>query len=120
METPTAFQQFMDRRGLSQYRVAAVTGFSRSQVSAWQRGIHRPSKASARILAITLRLPIEDVLGQLETRERTQNARSPEGKFVPRTRKDSQNHSTFGAVNDAGRRGASYCIHCHRELPIAA
>jgi len=116
----TRFQQFMDQRGFTQYRLAKLTGFTKTQISEWQHGKHRPSLASARRLAITLRLPIEDILKQIEIRERVQNTRTREGLFVPRSKKNSQSSRATAETNDSGRMGASYCLTCHRMLDKAA
>jgi transcriptional regulator with XRE-family HTH domain len=113
----TKFQEFMDQRGFSQYRLHKLTGFTKTQVSEWQHGKHRPSLSSVRRLAITLRLSIEDLMSQLEVRERVQNDRTPQGVFVPKSRKI---HPTIAGTNDSGRTGPAYCTLCHRELAIAA
>jgi transcriptional regulator with XRE-family HTH domain len=116
----TAFQAFMDQRGFTQYRLAKLTGFSKTQVSEWQHGKHRPSLSSVRRLAITLHLPFEDLKSQLEIRERVQNARTLDGTFVPKSRKNSQSSTTIGDTNDSGRTGPAYCTLCHQILRKAA
>lgn len=113
----TKFQEFMDQRGFSQYRLHKLTGFTKTQISEWQHGKHRPSLSSVRRLAITLRIPFEDLRGQLEVRERVQNARTPDGSFVTKSRKNSP---SIVYTNDSGRTAPAYCRLCHRELPIAA
>ena len=113
----TKFQEFMDQRGFHQYRLHRLTGFTKTQVSEWQHGKHRPSLSSVRRLALTLRLPFEDLMTQLETRERVQNARTPEGSFVPKSRKNSL---AFSDANDSGRTGPAYCTLCHQILRKAA
>jgi transcriptional regulator with XRE-family HTH domain len=116
----TKFQEFMNQRGFSQYRLHKLTGFTKTQISEWQHGKHRPSLSSVRRLAITLRLPFEDLKSQLEIRERVQNARTPQGVFVPKTKKSQQIPSSIIDTNDAGRTNSPYCILCHQRLGKAA
>lgn len=116
-DTMTTFQEFMDQRGFSQYRLHKLTGFTKGQVSEWQCGKHRPSASSVRRLSFALRLPFEDLLRQLEVRERVQNARTPEGAFVPKSRK---NDRSFADTNDSGRTGPAYCMTCRQLLRKAA
>jgi transcriptional regulator with XRE-family HTH domain len=113
----TKFQAFMDAHQFSQYRLHKLTGISKSQISEWQRGKHRPSLASARHLAITLRMSIHDIKSQLELRESYQNARTPEGQFVARSK---QNSRAIAETNDATRTDATYCLTCGRILGQAA
>ena len=113
----TAFQAFMDQRGFNQYRLHKLTGFTKGQISEWQSGKHRPSLSSAHRLAFTLRLPFEDLKSQLEIRERVQNARTPEGIFVTKSRKNSR---ATGDTNDSGRTGPAYCTLCSQILGKAA
>ena len=113
----TKFQEFMDQHNLSQYRFHKLTGFTKGQISEWQRGIHRPSIASARRIAVALRLPIDVVLGQLEVRERVQNSRTESGSFVPKTKKIK---ATSTRTNDPGRTPHVYCLHCRQPLAKAA
>jgi transcriptional regulator with XRE-family HTH domain len=111
------FQKFMDSRHLTQYQLHKRSGFTKSQVGEWARGKHRPSLSSVRRLALTLRLPLEDLMGQLEIRERTQNARTLDGSFVPKSRKNS---TTICDTNDSGRTPTSYCSICGQILGKAA
>jgi transcriptional regulator with XRE-family HTH domain len=113
----TAFQDFMNSRQISQYRLHKLSGFIKTSISEWQSGKHRPSLASARRLAITLRIPIEDLLRQIEVRERVQNARTPQGEFVPKTKK---NRPTIGDTNDSGRTGPAYWLTCRRMMAKVA
>ena len=113
----TRFQEFMDQRGCSQYRLHKLTGFTKGQLSEWQSGKHRPSLSSVRRLSFALRIPIEDLLKQIEVRERVQNARTRQGEFVPKTKK---NRPTITDSNDSGRTASTYCWTCHRVLDKAA
>src|SRR5436309_15385237 len=85
----TKFQEFMNQHQLRQYRLHKLTGFTKSQISEWQRGIHRPSLKSARRIAIALQMSIQQLKSQIELRENCQNAISPDGQFVGRTRQNS-------------------------------
>src|ERR1035437_5928399 len=96
----TRFQEFMTSRQISQYALHKLSGFTKTSISEWQSGKHRPSLSSARRLAITLHIPLEDLLKQIEVRERVQNARTPQGEFVPKTKK---NRPTISDTNDSGR-----------------
>jgi transcriptional regulator with XRE-family HTH domain len=120
----TKFQAFMDAHQLSQYRLHKLTGFSKSQISEWQRCKHRPSKASAYRIAAALGLSARTVLDAIETREVFQNARTPEGTFVARTKANSR---AIAQTNDAARTRGAYCRLCRQviqdsasTLPIAA
>jgi transcriptional regulator with XRE-family HTH domain len=113
----TKFLQFMEAYGLSQYRLHRKTGFSRSQISEWMRGLHRPSLQSARQIAARLGLPIEAVLAQIETRESYQNDIAPTGEFVARQKK---NRPVSDQTNDANRTDGTYCLTCRRLLDKAA
>jgi transcriptional regulator with XRE-family HTH domain len=120
----TKFQAFMDKHQLSQYRLHRLTGFSKSQVSEWQRGLHRPTKKSAYRIAAALGLSAHTILAELETREVFQNHRTPEGTFVARTKENSR---ATAQTNDAARTGGIYCLLCRQAitdsastLPIAA
>ncbi len=107
----------MDERGYNQYRLHKLSGFTKTQISEWQHGKHRPSLSSVRRLAITLRLPFEDLKSQLEVRESYQNALNPDGQFVARSR---ENSIAIGETNDATRTDGVYCLTCHRKLDKAA
>jgi len=113
----TKFQAWMDAHQYSQYRLHKLTGFNKSQISEWQHGKHRPSLKSAQRLAFTLRMSLQDLKSQLELRENTQNARTPEGQFVPRSK---QNSRALAETNESGRTDAAYCLTCHRLLDKAA
>lgn len=113
----TKFQEFIDHRGFSQYRLHKLTGFTRSQISEWQHGKHRPSLVSAHRLAVKLRLPLQEIMSQLELREGYQNVCLPDGSFVARSK---ENSPTFGKTNDATRTEGSYCLLCHQMLGKAA
>jgi len=107
----------MNQYQLSQYRLHKLTGLTKSQVSEWQHGKHRPSLKSAYRIAIALHLSIQTVKSQLELRESGQNAISPDGSFVPRSRKNSL---AIGETNDSVRMGPAYCSLCHQKLRKAA
>jgi transcriptional regulator with XRE-family HTH domain len=113
----TKFQEFMNSQGLTQYRLHKLTGFTKSQISEWQRCKHRPSLKSAQRIAFTLHLSLQDLKSQIELRENCQNAISPDGQFVARTRKNS---IAIGETNDAIRMGPAYCTLCHQILRKAA
>jgi transcriptional regulator with XRE-family HTH domain len=115
----TKFRSFMDQRGFSQYRLHKLTGFTKTQISEWAHGKHRPSLASVRRLAVTLHLPIEDLREQLEVRERVQNARTPAGLFVPKSGKTNQNSSTSYETNDSSRTPEVVCWACGQDLTKA-
>jgi transcriptional regulator with XRE-family HTH domain len=83
----TRFQEFMTSRQISQYALHKLSGFTKTSISEWQSGKHRPSLASARRLAITLHIPLEDLLKQIEVRERVQNARTPRVNLYLKPRK---------------------------------
>jgi transcriptional regulator with XRE-family HTH domain len=113
----TKFREFMNSHQLSQYRLHKLSGFSKSQISEWQRGIHRPSLKSARRLAVALKMSFQLLKSQIELRENCQNAISPDGQFVPRTRENSR---AIRETNDTARTDSSYCLLCHRILDKAA
>jgi transcriptional regulator with XRE-family HTH domain len=102
------FLQFMAAYGLSQYRMHKKTHFTKSQISEWMRGLHRPSRKSAYQIACTLGIPFESLLAQIEVRECYQNDISPTGEFVARQKKDRL--ATDG-TNDANRT-AVCCSTC--------
>lgn len=116
----TKFQEFMNARQLTQYRLHKMSGFTKTQISEWQHGKHLPSMQSVRRLAFALRIPIEDLIPQLDIRERKQNARTAEGKFVPKTRKSVENSALIAGTNGEGRKGPAYCTLCHQILGKAA
>lgn len=107
------FLQFMAAYGLSQYRLHKKTHFTRSQISEWMRGLHRPSLQSARRIAAGLGLPLAEVLARIEVRETVQNAVAPDGQFVPR-RKHSP--ATSVETNDPLRTEGVYCMTCRRLM----
>ncbi len=113
----TKFLEFMNERGLSQYRLSKLTGFTKGQISEWMHGIHRPSLRSAQRLAITLQMSLQSLKSQIELRERTQNVRTPDGAFVPRSRKNSP---TIVESSDSGRTLSPYCSICGQKLGKAA
>lgn len=113
----TAFQKFMSEHQLSQYRLHKLSGISKSQIGEWQRGLHRPSLASAKRIAFTLRLPLQVIKSQLELRENYQNARTPDGQFVARSQ---QNSRALAETNDTTRTAPAYCLLCHRMMDKAA
>jgi len=106
------FLQFMAACGLSQYLLHRRTHFSRSQISEWMRGIHRPTLKSAHRIALGLGLPFEEVLAQIETRENFQNDIASTGEFVARLKK---NRPVNDQTNDPSRT-AVYCRTCQRLL----
>ena len=103
--------------GLSQYRLHRLTGINKSQISEWQRNIHRPSRKSAARIALCLGLPLETVLSQIETREPHQNDISPTGEFMARQKK---NRPVSGGTNDPSRTAGVYCLTCRRRMSQAA
>ena len=116
----TKFQQFLSSRNFTQYKTHRMTGFTKSQISEWQHGKHLPSMQSVRRLAYSLRIPLEDLIPQLDIRERKQNARTAEGKFVPKTRKSAENSTSIVGTNGKSRTGPAYCTLCHQVLGKAA
>jgi transcriptional regulator with XRE-family HTH domain len=116
----TRFQEFMNSRQFSQYRLHKISGFTKTQISEWQHGKHLPSMQSVRRLALTLRIPVEDLVPQLDIRERKQNARTPEGKFVPKTRNSAEDFALIVGTNGECRTGSPYCQHCNQVLRKAA
>lgn len=52
-----------EKRGLSQYDVAAAVGCRAQQVSVWERGLARPRGPFAAKLAAALDVPIASLLG---------------------------------------------------------
>lgn len=117
MNQSTTFQRFMDTHELSQYRLHKLTGFSKSQISEWQRGKHRPTRASVFRIAAALRMSASSILAALETRERYQNARTEDGTFVARTKENSR---ATVETNDSGRTDGIYCIACRQMIRNAA
>jgi transcriptional regulator with XRE-family HTH domain len=113
----TKFQEFMNAHQFSQYRLHKLTGFTKSQISEWQRGKHRPSLVSARRLAFKLGMPLRVIKSQLELRESYENARTPDGQFVARSRENSR---ALAETTDTARTEVSYCLTCHRMLDKAA
>src|ERR1039457_1307088 len=108
----TRFQEFMNVRQFSQYKLHKLSGFTKTQISEWQHGKHLPSMQSVRRLAFTLRIPLEDLIPQLDIRERKLNARTAEGKFVPKTRKSAENSALIDGTNCNSRTGPAYCTLC--------
>ncbi len=111
----TKFQQFMDQRQLTQYRLHKMTGLSKSQISEWQRGKHRPCLKSAFRIAVGLKLSIQTVRAELELRECNQNDIAPDGTFVPRRPKP-----VSGETNDSSRTDVDHCRFCGQLLRKAA
>lgn len=109
----TAFQRFMDAHQLTQYRLHRLTGISKSQISEWQRGKHRPTRESVFRIAAALRMSAHSILAELETRERYQNARTEDGTFVARTKENSR---ALVETNDSGRTDGIYCIACRQMI----
>lgn len=116
----TAFQKFMNSLQISQYRFHKATGISKSQISEWQSGKHRPSLKSAQRIAIGLGLSIQNVLGKIETRECSQNYRMPDGSFVPRTKENSPSRPSSIKSNESTRTSGVQCILCRQMLGKAA
>jgi transcriptional regulator with XRE-family HTH domain len=113
----TKFQEFMSSQGLSQYRLHKLTGFTKTQISEWQHGKHRPSLKSAYRLAVALRMSLQLLKSQIELRECGQNARTLDGQFVARSKENSR---AIAETNDAVRTGAPYCLLCHQMISKAA
>jgi transcriptional regulator with XRE-family HTH domain len=113
----TKFSEFMDRYQISQYRLHKLSGFSKSQISEWQRGIHLPSLKSARRLAIALKLSIHTVKDQLVLRENCQNDIDESGAFVPRRKK---NRPSTVQTNDPARTAEVYCLLCRQRMDSTA
>jgi transcriptional regulator with XRE-family HTH domain len=113
----TKFQEFMTSQGLTQYRLHKLTGFTKTQISEWQHGKHRPSLKSAHRLAVALRMSIQLLKSQIELRECGQNARTPDGQFVARSQ---QNSRALAETNDPTRTAPAYCLLCHQMIRKAA
>lgn len=84
----TQFEAFLNKHSLTTCGLAKLSGLGKAQVSEYRRDIHRPSKRTAVRIALTLRLPIADVLAQIPTRETSENRPKP----------------------------PVYCVTCHRRL----
>ncbi len=67
---PNTIRRYRIQSGLSQRKLAALTGHSRSTISAWERGHVLPSLANALQLAKTLGALIETLYHELYSTER--------------------------------------------------
>lgn len=73
----TKFEAFLNKHKLTTCGLAKRVGLSKSQVSEYRRDLHRPSKRTAMRIAVALHLPIEDVLSQIDIKERQENHPRP-------------------------------------------
>src|SRR5579872_7310176 len=71
------FDAFMTERGFTICGLARMTGFTKSQISEYKRGLHKPSRRSAQRIANALRLPLVTLLAEIPVRERTENHPKP-------------------------------------------
>ena len=53
-----------DKKGVSDYRVAADLGFSRTTLTQWRQGICRPKLDKLMLLANYFKVPLEELIGE--------------------------------------------------------